>query len=269
MPTATETTLRSPPAGTASWRLEHHAEVLSTQRLARELPAWAAVWADVQTAGRGQAERSFVSDAGGIYLTAVLPYAGDALAARGFALAVGRAVRGALLQAGFQGVRLRWPNDLMVGTAKVGGILVEQGSPETLLVGLGINLTNAPWTQDASLGAIAGRLADATGGRPLPERVALVRWLLAAVAAAHEEFGRIRLAGLARLLTECWGEPRTVELEPASGVRLVATRGRFHGITAEGALRLQPTTGGEVSVPAHHVARLREVGGHGCSPPSL
>lgn len=260
-----EPELRSSPP----WRLEHHAEVLSTQRLARELPAWAAVWADVQTAGRGQAERSFVSDAGGLYLTAVLPYAGDALAARGFALAVGRAVRGALLEAGFQGVRLRWPNDLMVGAAKVGGILVEQGGPETLLVGLGINLTNTPWTHDPSLGGIAGRLADATGGRPLLERVALIRLLLAAVAAAHAEFGRIRLEGLAALLAECWGEPRLVDLEPANGVRLATTRGCFLGIDADGAVQLKTATGGEIAVPAHHIARLREVGGHGCASPSL
>lgn len=245
--------------GRPAWRLEHHGEVASTQRLALELPAWSAVWADVQTAGRGQASRTFVSDAGGLYLTAVLPYAGDALAARGFALAVGWAVRRVLRRAGFRDVRLRWPNDLMVGTAKVGGILVEQGGPHTLLVGLGMNLTNAPWVNDEELKGIAGRLADANPGRPLPERVTLVRQLLQAMAFAHREFGRRRLAGFAALLQRCWGEPREVVLEPARGVMLTVARGWFLGIDAEGAVKLKTGTGEIVAVPAHHIARLREV----------
>jgi len=245
--------------GRAHWRLEHHGEVPSTQRLALELPAWSAVWADVQTAGRGQASRTFVSDAGGLYLTAVLPYAGDALAARGFALAVGWAVRRVLRRAGFRDVRQRWPNDLMVGTAKVGGILVEQGGPHTLLVGLGLNLTNVPWAHDAELRGLAGRLADANKGRPLPERVTLVRQLLQAMAFAHREFGRRRLAGFSSLLERCWGEPREVVLEPARGVKLAAERGWFTGIDAEGAVKLRTEPGAIVAVPAHHIARLREV----------
>lgn len=242
------------------WRLEHHAEVVSTQRLARELPAWAAVWADVQTGGRGQADRTFVSDAGGIYVTAVLPFSGDVAATRGFALAVGWAVRRVLRRAGFRDVRLRWPNDLMVGAAKVGGILVEQGAPDTLLVGLGLNLTNAPWTSDAELMGIAGRLADANKGRPLPERVSLVRQLLGAIGFAHREFARRRLPGFATLLARCWGEPREVELEPARGVALAVARGWFLGIDAEGTVKLKTATGEIVAVPAHHVGRLREVG---------
>lgn len=242
-----------------AWRLEHHAEVMSTQRLARELPAWAAVWADVQTGGRGQAERTFVSDAGGIYLTAVLPFSGDVAATRGFALAVGWAVRRVLRRAGFRDVRLRWPNDLMVGAAKVGGILVEQGAPDTLLVGLGLNLTNAPWVSDTELKGIAGRLADVNKGRPLPERVSLVRQLLGAIGFAHREFGRRKLAGFAPLLSRCWGEPREVGLEPARGVALAVARGFFLGITADGAVQLKTATGAIVTVPAHHIARLREV----------
>ena len=79
-----------------TWRVEEHATIGSTQTRARELPAWSAVIAGEQTAGRGQGERSFVSDRGGLYLSAVLPYAGDALRARGFALAVGWALCGRL-----------------------------------------------------------------------------------------------------------------------------------------------------------------------------
>jgi len=42
-----------------------------------------------------------------------------------------------------QGVRLKWPNDLLLGGRKVGGILVE-ASPAKAVCGIGINLTWAP-----------------------------------------------------------------------------------------------------------------------------
>jgi BirA family biotin operon repressor/biotin-[acetyl-CoA-carboxylase] ligase len=256
MTTVESVPLRHGPA----WAVAHYSSVLTTQALARELPAWSAVWADEQTGGRGQAERNFVSDSGGLYLTAVLPYDGDALAARGFALAVGWAVCAAVRRAGVTKVRLRWPNDLMIGAAKVGGILVEQGGRQTLLVGLGLNLTNRPWLADPALRGAAGRLADATGGDALPERGEMVLRLLRAVRLAHREFLRRRLAGFAAVLDRCWGEPREVVLEPAGGVTLAVDRGRFVGIDAVGAVRLRRADGCESAVPAHHIARLREVG---------
>lgn len=243
------------------WVVEHHSRVTTTQALARGRPAWSAVWADVQTAGRGQAERSFVSAAGGLYLTAVLPYDGDAMRSRGFALAVGRSVWLALRALGVQDLRLRWPNDLMVGPLKVGGILVEQGGPETLLVGLGLNLRNRPWTDDPSLNGIAGRLVDAWGAQPLPESGTIMTRLLGGIREAHEEFTQLRLSGLAAKLTPCWGASREVELEPAAGVRLPVAKGWFQGIDGEGDVRLRISSDTEVAIPAHHIRRLLEVGG--------
>jgi BirA family biotin operon repressor/biotin-[acetyl-CoA-carboxylase] ligase len=240
--------------------ISHYASVVSTQALSRPLPAWSAVWADEQTAGRGQEERRFVSDPGGIYLTAVLPYEGDALAAKGFALAVGWGICTALRRAGVMQLRLRWPNDLMVGMAKVGGILVEQGGPDTLLVGVGLNITNRPWVSDATLCGVAGRLADSFGRQPVPERDEWVTRLLRAIRLAHREFGRIRLAGFAPVMDRCWGEPHDVALEPARGVTLAATCGRFLGIDSRGAVRLRTAPGVEARVPAHHIQKLREVG---------
>ena len=42
-----------------------------------------------------------------------------------------------------QGVRLKWPNDLLLDGRKVGGILVE-ATPAKAICGIGINLTWAP-----------------------------------------------------------------------------------------------------------------------------
>lgn len=47
-----------------------------------------------------------------------------------------------------QGLRLKWPNDLLLNNAKLGGILIEGGqanptSPSWMIIGLGLNLQNA------------------------------------------------------------------------------------------------------------------------------
>lgn len=249
----------SPPATGNDWALTFHDRVDSTQGLARGRPPWSAVVAHEQTAGRGQAARTFTSDAGGLYVTAVLPYAGDALVARGFALAVGWAVREALLDLGVPAIRLRWPNDLMVETRKIGGVLVEQGGPDTLLVGVGLNVTNRPWLADPTLEATAGRLAEAAPAGTVFDHARLAEMVLQAIRTAHDVFLARRLAGFVTILNECWGLPREVEIEAVAGVRLPVARGYFRGIAADGSLQLETAEGRLRDVPAHHVGRLREV----------
>ncbi len=239
--------------------MAHYRQVGSTQVVARGLPVWSAVVAAEQTAGRGQAARTFASDPGGLYLTAVLPYAGDPLATRGFALAVGWALREKLRGVGVEGLRLRWPNDLMVGARKVGGILVEQGGPDTLLVGVGLNVSNRPWRVEPALEAIAGRLADAVPGGALPEPAALASLVLQAVRTAHEAFRLRRLAGFVATLNQCWGPPREVEIEAAAGVRPIVSWGVFRGIDENGSILLESPAGTIQPVQAHHVGRLIEV----------
>lgn len=246
-------------SGGRDWRVEHHDRVTSTQTLARGRPAWSAVVAQEQTAGRGQAERTFTSDPGGLYVTAVLPYSGDALESRGFALAVGWALREALLSVGVNRLRLRWPNDLMVEVRKVGGILVEQGGPDTLLVGVGLNVTNRPWLVEPALEAIAGRLVDSVVGGKLPDPPALAALVLRAVETAQEVFAQRRLAGFVPLLNACWGPAREVVVEPSAGVSCGAWRGWFRGIDADGQVLLETLGGTVQAIAAHHVGRLREV----------
>ncbi|HEY8993924.1 MAG TPA: biotin--[acetyl-CoA-carboxylase] ligase [Lacunisphaera sp.] len=247
-----------PPRRSPDWLVEHFAVAATTQELARSRPAWSVVMADEQTAGQGQRERRFVSDPGGLYLTAVVPFDGDGARWRGFALAVGRALLQALQEAGIGDLRLRWPNDLMIGSRKVGGILVEQGGPDTLLVGLGLNITNRPWLQDHSLRYSAGRLLDHCG-RALTGPAQLLGPVLDGIRRAHEEFSAMHLAGLVPQLNRCWGPRRHVWLEAAPEVDLPETEGAFAGIDESGRLLLARPDGSIVSVPEHHVQRLVEV----------
>lgn len=100
-----------------------------------------AVLAHSQTAGRGRAGRSWQANAGaGLCLSLGLPMAGHQLPF--LPLCVGVAVAQALETLNLP-VRLKWPNDLLIGTQKLGGVLCEsflaEGGPVTV-VGVGVNL---------------------------------------------------------------------------------------------------------------------------------
>src|SRR5713226_4019494 len=110
------------------------ASVTSTQDAARDLPIGSIVVADHQTAGRGRSSHRWEAPPGTALLVSfVLPPNPLLSLAAGVAAA----------EACGRGVRLKWPNDLLLDGRKVGGILVE-ASPAKAICGIGINLTWAP-----------------------------------------------------------------------------------------------------------------------------
>ncbi len=248
-----------PVAEVAGWTLQVFDVVDSTQSVATGLPAWHAVLAKRQTAGRGQRDRNFTSNVGGLYLTAVVPYDGDAVAWRGFALAIGWAVRRALQRAGIRGLRLRWPNDLMIGSCKVAGLLVTQGTRDTLCVGLGLNVSNQPWLEDPALCGVAGRLTD-FARKPLPEPAKLAELLLRAIRVGYLSFKERRLSGFVPILNRCWGPPRRVRFHLVPGHTVRADEGEFAGLDLEGRVLLAADSG-VVAVPEHYIQRVVEMAG--------
>ncbi|BAM04462.1 putative biotin protein ligase [Phycisphaera mikurensis NBRC 102666] len=128
------------------------------------------VSASTQTGGRGQWGRAWLSPAGGCWFTlAVSGSVGDGeglpLAA---AAAVGRGIRAAT---GLEPERVA-PNDLLIGGAKVAGLLCERlalaggtgGGGGATLVGVGINANAVP-AAGAALRRPAASLAAAAGKR--------------------------------------------------------------------------------------------------------
>lgn len=111
------------------------------------------VQAAIQRRGRGRKARDWASPEGGLWMSVLLE-ADLPQASRGLVpLAVGYACCRAIQDLGAT-VGIRWPNDLMLGDAKLGGILVEsrtEGLEVTQLVaGIGINVTNPPPTDQAA-----------------------------------------------------------------------------------------------------------------------
>lgn len=108
--------------------------VTSTQDVARELPIGSVVVADHQSAGRGRYDRRWEAPAGSALLVSfVLPPRTLLSLAAGIAAA----------RACGPNVRLKWPNDLLLGGSKLGGILVEVTEGKAIC-GIGINLTWSP-----------------------------------------------------------------------------------------------------------------------------
>ena len=124
-------------------RLQVYAQVGSTNDEATTLAAQGApegttVLAVEQIGARGRRQRAWLSPPGGLWLSVVLRPAlsADQWPLVGFAAGVGAAR--AVEEIAHIRVGLKWPNDLMVGERKLGGVLVEARGPAAI-AGIGIN----------------------------------------------------------------------------------------------------------------------------------
>lgn len=249
----TASSLRQPLDG---WRLDVLTATESTNLVAARQPAWHAVRAETQSAGRGRTGRHWVSDSGGLWLSAVLPCPGPRDAWALLPLAAGHALLAALGDLGASGLRLRWPNDILVGRRKLAGLLVERHTPDTAVVGIGLNVHNHPEAAEPGLRNATIRLADLVPPDGL-ELDAVAALVLAALARAHHRLATEGFAPIADDLNRAWASPRLVALTLAG--RSDAVVGRFLGIDAAGRLLLESR---DRRVTAHDpvaVALLREL----------
>lgn len=134
-------------------------------------PAGAAVAARRQTAGRGRRGRSFYSPAEtGLYLSVILRPECGAEDLSFLTPAAAVAAAEAVEQVCGLSVGIKWINDLWYRERKVGGILCEsalrpEGSPEFVIVGIGLNLEEPEGGFPAELCRTAGALFP-TGAVP-------------------------------------------------------------------------------------------------------
>jgi BirA family biotin operon repressor/biotin-[acetyl-CoA-carboxylase] ligase len=101
--------------------------------------------AEEQTAGRGRRGRKWLSPLGqNFYGSIGWIFSGGIAQIDGLSLAAGVAIVRALARYGMTGVQLKWPNDIVIGQAKLGGVLIElQAEANGLcltVIGLGLNL---------------------------------------------------------------------------------------------------------------------------------
>ncbi len=238
------------------WSLQVLDEVDSTNTYAARLPAWSAVRAVTQSGGRGRTrDRRWVSDRGGMWLSAVVPCPGSRTTWEILPLAAGWAVIAALREIGVNSARLRWPNDVMVGRAKLAGLLVERFTNDTAVVGIGLNIANQPERDDAALAGATVRLADLVPDcGPVEDVTASI---LAAIGHVHSVIMQRGFSAIADELNESWRDPRRVEVTFTGNPTPV--RGRFVGIDAHGRLRLLADDEISGTYDATQISLLREL----------
>ncbi len=231
---------------TSRFRLEIHDELGSTNDLciARARsgePDGLAVLARRQRAGRGRFGRAWQAPSGNLNLSVLLrPRAtfGAGQAASGWlallvAVALWRTVADAL--GGSAGLLIKWPNDLLLDAGKLAGVLIEAGETggakrnDWIVVGIGVNITNAPLLAERRTACLAERITP-----PAPEMLAGA--LLGELAKALASFE----AGGGAALREAWlaaAHPvgSTLHVSLGDGVSI---EGRFAGLAEDGALLL-------------------------------
>ncbi len=243
-------------------RVQHFAEVASTNTLAMRAGAGDALdgsvyVTDAQTGGRGRGAHSWSSPAGsGLYVSILLrPHMapGDAL---WLSLAAGLAARNAVHTVAGFAPDLRWPNDLLVGKRKLGGVLTEMQAEVTrvrfVVIGIGINVHQREFPPELA-GAATSLALEAP--QAAVTRMAL---LVALLRALHEEVealaGEDPAGGQIALVNRLeagstWMRGKRVIVgkdgkeQPVQGVVPAVVQGVTEGLDARGFLRVRAETG--------------------------
>ena len=235
--------------------LHHLSEVDSTNTYVKnhyaELPDGALVYADIQTAGRGRLNRSWLSLPGNFFGTLLLkrldnPFLGT--------MVVSLAALDVLnKQVPELDVWLKWPNDLYVNECKLAGILSESGvqanGQRFAAVGIGVNLA----LSEHELAAIDKPAASVGKDKINPEKFAFE---LAKCAKMYYIMGMYcseNLFALWRERNALVGMELVLELGNGQSVR-----GTACGIAGDGALIMRTPDGREKPYYCGDVSVSRE-----------
>jgi len=237
-------------AGTAfADRLHHFATIDSTNTHALEqarqgAPHGSFYLADEQTAGRGRSDHQWISKSGeGLYVSILLRPNLATADLVWLPLIAGLATHRAIREVTALEADLRWPNDLLIGPRKTGGILVEaqaEGNHATAaIIGIGINLHQQRFpqglaTEPTSLDLETGRYASRQD-----LLIAILQQLHAEISQIPASFATIpsRIAAVST-----WVQGRRVEVhgpQPCTGIT--------EGLDERGFLRVR-TAAGPVTV---------------------
>ena len=216
-----------------------NAEALVRARAGERGPLW--LTATAQSAGRGRRGSQWVSPPGNLHATLLLTEPSPPAQAPQLSFVTALAVHDAIAECAPRLgplLKVKWPNDLLIGKAKVAGILIE-GETEpafAVAIGIGVNCAAHPDTADYPATDLA-----ATGALVTPDS------LFAALSAAMDQ----RLAQWKR--GHGFADIRSAWLKRAAGlgdmlrVRLPEGEmsGRFDGLDESGRLLLDQ--GGKIT----------------------
>jgi BirA family biotin operon repressor/biotin-[acetyl-CoA-carboxylase] ligase len=232
-------------------RVIYRPELASTMELARAeagegAPEGTVVIAGKQTNGKGRLDRTWLSPAGGIYFSIIL-YP-DISHLHSLIMVASLAVVYAISEVTGLQTQIKWPNDVLVRTKKLCGILIESGAGEGnityAVVGIGIN-ANIQMASFAEISPVATSLSDELG-RDV-SRLELVRKLLS-------EFERLYLSLPGETIYQEWRNSlltlgRKVHARSGNSVY----EGVAESVARDGSLILRRSDGSLISVSAGDV----------------
>jgi BirA family biotin operon repressor/biotin-[acetyl-CoA-carboxylase] ligase len=216
--------------------------------------------AEEQYAGRGRMDRTWVSPPRAALLFSLLVRPGTVPSARlgWLSLLTGVAVASAVSSVTGVDARLKWPNDVLAGGAKLGGILAEAAG-DAVVVGIGVNVsTEAAELPGPGPGGLPATSVRVAGGASLDREK-----LLTAILAGFEHWYRAwrqaggdpERSGLRDAYTGlCDTIGRSVRAELPGGQLL---SGPAAGVDPDGRLLVRVSSGAEVPVAVGDVVHLR------------
>ncbi len=239
-----------------------HQQLKSTQETAKNLalkgaPEGTVVVAEYQEAGRGRRGRSWFGQPGkGILFSLILRPALPPQKAAVITLMAGvGAARG--IQAAYPiRCRLKWPNDLLIGEKKLGGILTEMSSEADqihyLVLGIGLNANLEAESFPPEISGQATSLLMELGQKV--DRVLLFRRVLEEL---ETEYQLLLNQGPSAVIEHWRGLSGTigkeVEIQNPEGT----LRGRTKDVDEEGALLLEQAGGQVLRITTGDVVHLR------------
>ncbi len=197
---------------------------------------------DEQLAGRGRGDHSWISASGeGLYVSVLLRLQIPAAHVPFLPLAVGLAAADAIHAVSGLAVDLRWPNDLLIGPCKIGGILVEAGIDSKSLpyavLGIGINVHQRAFPPDLATPATS---LDLEANRHIARQDLLLALLKSlqqeALALANPDAAKVVIARVEKAST--WMRGRNVEVHGPQ-----ACNGITAGLDESGFLRVATVEG--------------------------
>jgi BirA family biotin operon repressor/biotin-[acetyl-CoA-carboxylase] ligase len=241
--------------------IHHFFKTDSTNRVALELghagePEGTVVLAEEQTAGRGRAGRAWVSErAAGIYVTLLLRPRLAPVQAPLLTMMAGLSVHGAVEAVTGLNVDLKWPNDLLIGGKKAGGILTEMHAEPSqvrfVIVGIGLNVNQERFPGE--LANIATSLRMESGKRQ--SRMELLVRLLREFESDYNRFLREGVSGVVERFETVSSYARGKRVRVNNGSESYV--GTTAGLGPEGLLQVEREDGRLMTVIAGDVAEAR------------
>ena len=232
-------------------RIYFHPEIESTNDAALELaragePEGTVVIADYQSAGRGRRGQAWTSPPHrNLLMSVILRPATDARGALPVTLVASMSISVVLSKLLDLEVSVKWPNDVVCEGAKIAGLLAESSASVSgvahVVVGIGINVNARAEDFPASMAYPAASCLTLTGTEW--DRAHIAADVLGTIEAYYDRFlrdgfGPLRSAYEARLLNL----GKLVSFE-RNGARVA---GHVRGVALDGALRVEPDSGGEM-----------------------